>query len=219
MGLLLFLIGLVAYIWLLVTIVKKFNGWRWRIGVVVVLFLIHAWDIILGRAYLNYRCAQDGGNHVYQTVTINSDEIQWLYRKDAYSNNRISATGIYNFNGTYKFDDKSYKYDPKNYKYNYENMRYPVLPERYKRGWPNANSRQTFWGQLLKVPKTGTGYYDAATDLLLGERVVYRYWIMHSRFLGLFRLDGDYEECPEYSRSALGELKNSIFKITDNSEL
>lgn len=50
---------------------RKPNAKWWASGgAALILLLLPTWNILLGRAYMYYRCTQDGGLHVYRHVVI-----------------------------------------------------------------------------------------------------------------------------------------------------
>ncbi len=182
-----FLLAILLYLVVTIIVIAKVKGWRAKSGVIVVAALIPTADILLAQTYMYYRCGQDGGMRVHETVVLKRSELL-----------KTTWEGL-NKNENYKREVILDNFPCK------PNRECWLLPERYK----VIDIREV---TIFGIERGGGALIEKSTGKILGESVGYGH--RTSWFIGIFfgpeAFDG--WRCPT-SNGARISIKDAIFTV------
>jgi len=196
----LFLLVIVVYSVFGIALIVKTKGWRMKLAATTVLALLPTFDILLAQAYMHYRCSQDGGIKVYETVRLKKSELIQMADKDfkpEHWNREITSLVpgaepklIHGRTGYLESNPKFRRW---------------LLPQRYELV---DERRETRFG----VGQGYRFYIDRTTGKKLGEMLWYGH--NNSWFIGMFGFSGGLGRCPPgETADAISAFKNAVFKI------
>ncbi len=195
----LFLLVIVVYSVFGITLIVKTKGWRMKLVAAAALALLPTFDILLAQAYMYYRCAQDGGMRVYETVQLRESDLVVVK----------SISGDLKKNRKYFQDPKWDMYRQLSCEKadNYKESGLEIckqLPQRYSL---ELKREELAFG----VDKDIWRYSDQIDGKSLGELI--RYGHRNSWFISMFGFSGWGWSCPPGKVGDISVLRNSIIKI------